>query len=153
MQICKFFLFLATLIHLAIFGTILQISKICNFGKLEFFRIPQRVGTLSDVWGQFVNFRNLQQLTSFFSESFFILTDEIYAKIAVYISFIRLCSFGRSKLLQTWMFWYFSTNWHIQERLRPFVNFENFKIFLVFLLEIFFLNVKKIPIFKYFSVN
>ena len=44
-------------------------------------------------------------------------------------------------------------NWHIQQRLRPFFNFENFEIFLVFLLEFFFLNVKKIPIFKYFSMN
>ena len=73
-KICKlanFFLFLATLIHLAIFGTILQVSKICEFGKLEFFHIPQRVGTLSDVWGQFVNFRNLQQFTSFFFREFF----------------------------------------------------------------------------------
>ena len=37
------------LIYLAIFGTILQISKMCKFDKLEFFCISQRIGTLRDV--------------------------------------------------------------------------------------------------------
>ena len=48
------------------------------------------------------------------------------------------------------MFRYFSTNWHIQERLRPFFNFENFKIFLFFRLEIFFSQWEKNPDFKIF---
>ena len=79
----------------------------------------------------------------FFREFFFYLNfDKICAKITLQISFIRFCSFGRSKLLQAWIFWYFSTNWHIQQRLRPFFNFQNFEFFLVFLLEFFFLNMK-----------
>ena len=43
-----FFVFLDKLIHLAIFGTNLQISKICKFGKLEFLCISQRIGTFGD---------------------------------------------------------------------------------------------------------
>ena len=109
---------------------------------------------IGDVWGHVANFRNLQQFPSFFSEKFFYFDfDEICAKITLQISFIRFCSFGHSKLLQTWIFWYFSwnffflmwkkipiskyfsMNWHIWEILRPILSI--LKFFQVFVLKIF----------------
>ena len=83
-KICKLANFFCFSPHWYIWQFLGLFCKFWKFGKLEFFRISQRVGTLSDVWGQFVNFRNLQQFTSFFFQRiFFILTDEIYAKIVV----------------------------------------------------------------------
>ena len=120
----NFFVFLNELAQLTTFEATLHISEICN------------------------NF------LVFFSEKLFYFDfDEICAQITLQISFIRFRSFGRSQLLQTWIFWFFSTNWHIQQCLRSFFNFENFEIFLVFLLEFFFFNVKKILILNYFSMN
>ena len=64
-----FFVFLGKFMHLANFEN-LQMWQITIF-----FCISQRIGIFSNVWGHFSNFRNLQQLPSFFlRENFVALT-------------------------------------------------------------------------------
>ena len=158
-------------------GLFCEFLKFANLSSADFFHISQQIDTLCNfenlkicqTW-IFLYFstnwhikRRLRPLCKFpkfakiskffFSEKFFYFdVDETCAKITVSISYIRFCGFRRSKLLQTWIFWYISTNRHIQERLRPFFNFENWN-FYSFSLGIFFSQCKKIPIFKYFSMN
>ena len=119
-----FVMFLHESTHLANCEINLQISKIFIFCKLGFFCISPRIGAFGNFWDYFANlssadFLNISRQIDtfdncwdyfanfqyFFLEKFFYFDfDEICAKITVQISFIRFCSFGRSKLLQTWIF-------------------------------------------------
>ena len=82
-----------------------QISKICNFGNLNFFVFLNELAysvtfeatlQISEIYNNF---------QVFFSENFFYFHfDEICAKITLKINFKRSCSLGDSKLLQTWIF-------------------------------------------------
>ena len=147
-----FSVFLHESVHFVTFGTILRICKICQARIFSYFSANWYIWQFLGLLRKFRKFSNSANLNFFvflnelahlatfqaalkfseicnnfqvyFSEKFFYFDfDEICAKITLYISFIRFCSFGRSKLLQTWIFG------HIQQRLRPFFNFENFEIF------------------------
>ena len=68
-----FSVFLRASAHLVTFGTFLWISKICQFGKLEFFYVCQPICTLSNVGGHFASLRNMRQFPSFFFREIFLL--------------------------------------------------------------------------------
>ena len=104
------------------FGTILRISKICKFVKRGFFPYFLTNCTFGNFWDDFANFENFERQTWIF---LYFLTNwhtkrrlrplckfPKFATISKFFfqrnfcssSFIRFCSFGRSKLLQTWIF-------------------------------------------------
>ena len=113
MEICQgriFYVFIEKLMHLAFFGTILQIAKNFKYCKLDFFCIYQRIGTFGDVWSRFANFRNLQEFPSFFSEKFFYFDfDEICAKITVHVSSLVHISYFDNCWIDNYKTWKKST--------------------------------------------
>ena len=100
------FVFLHESAHLATFEFILKNAKIFKFCKLDFFLFLHELVHLV----KFETTLQNSKIRTFWKFGFFCISPRIGTFGKVWDFFFK---FKNSHILQTWIFLYFSTNWHI----------------------------------------